>query len=451
MSANPLNLPLPVVVDNLLPLLSNRDLAALRSVSKQAKILVEDQILWKRKVLADFTFPPHATARMGGWFELYRGLSNPQVYVWGQVSNGRLGLDPKNIHKACGADVVRTHGGMPYPVKLETINRSSSHGITLQTSPKEESTGAVVEMIAGGWSFHARTSLGKVWYWGTLDGSTFVGDLCPLRDPRKPIASPTLLHGIPDVESLSGGRLHAVALTKDHSLLEWRAWGSIWKLEGFPSSIIDPPSSSSKLEYYRHQDQDASTPMKSNIKQLEAGWTFSAILTHTGEIWIWYSEWCADAFERSYYSGYPREAMMYANPPGYGDQIVFPLTVTPVKLPPVYSGEQQEHADRVVQIAAGEDFIITLTQAGKMHKMDLHLPPPNQDDNRELYRARETMTDADDQDVEALFHRIRINLFVQNRASMVQALIGLGWRAKRKVKLGAWVRFLTSRRILGSL
>ncbi len=45
------------MVDNLLPLLDNRDLATLRRVSKHAKSLAEDEVLWKRKVLNDFTFP----------------------------------------------------------------------------------------------------------------------------------------------------------------------------------------------------------------------------------------------------------------------------------------------------------------------------------------------------------------------------------------------------------
>ncbi|GAK67208.1 RCC1/BLIP-II protein [Moesziomyces antarcticus] len=385
---NPLELPLPVVVDNLLPLLSNADLAALRSVSKHAKALVEDEVLWKRKVLADFTFPQHATARMGGWFNLYRGLSNPHVYVWGQLSQGRLGLDLDQLDSKIVLDANSIHGGIPYPVRLTAIGSASTQR-TLA-----DDAGAVVEIVAGGWAFHARTSTGKVWHWGTMHGETFAGPRSSLRDPGSKVDTPQLMHGLPDVQSLSGGRCHAVALSTDHELLEWRAWGSIWKLQNLPESITTPSPAA------QHDGLTA----KSNIRQLEAGWSFSAVLTYTSEVWLWYSDWNADEFQRSYYDGHERESMLHADPPGYGDQKVFPLQVEPVCLPRIAGEGDAQH---IVQIAAGEDFIVALTASGTLHRIDLHLPPPTGNEwqaIRQAYALRR-----DDDGLGGVVHRQRIN------------------------------------------
>lgn len=394
---NPLELPLPVVVDNLLPLLSNADLAALRSVSKQAKALVEDEVLWKRKVLADFTFPQHATARMGGWLNLYRGLSNPHVYVWGQLSQGRLGLDLDQLDGDVVRDANSIHGGIPYPVRLTAIGSVSTQR-TLA-----DDAGAVVEIVAGGWAFHARTSTGRVWHWGTMDGETFAGPRASMRDPGSKVATPQLMHGLPNVQSLAGGRCHAVALSTDHELLEWRAWGSVWKLEDLPASITDPSPAA-------HAIEGGQAP-KSNIKQLEAGWSFSAVLTHTGEVWLWYSDWTADEFQRKYYDGHERESMLHADPPGYGDQKVFPLRVEPVCLPRIPGEGDAQH---IVQIAAGEDFIVALSASGTLHRIDLHLPPPTGNEwqtIRQAYALRR-----DDDDLGVVVHRLRMKRFLESHA-----------------------------------
>ncbi|SPO29148.1 related to SAF1 - protein involved in proteasome-dependent degradation [Ustilago trichophora] len=425
MPTNPLELPLPVVADNLLPLLSNRDLAALRSVSRQAKTLVEDEVLWKRKVVSDFTFPSHATARVGGWFNLYRGLSNPHVYVWGSTNNGRLGTVIESYQERQRLGISSFNGGVPYPLKLNTIDpwsaQSTSQGRRLGGSPQDkQDTGAVVEMVAGGWSFHARTSTGRVWYWGTMDGETWGGPQSSAREPGKPFPTPQLMHDIPPIQSLSGGRCHAVALTQDHEILEWRAWGTVWKLEGLPSSITDPPPPS-----FDNSHDQLHTPAKSNIKQLEAGWSFSAVLTYTGEVWIWYSDWLVDAFEHRYYGEDERAAMMHAEPPGHEHRKVFPLTVTPVRLPPIILTEadsqqeqQPQQSRKIVQIAAGEDFIIALTEAGTIHRIDLHLSNPTGDAaDRIMRQAQELMgNDTDPRDGRPILHRLMMTDFIQTSA-----------------------------------
>ncbi|SPO29825.1 related to SAF1 - protein involved in proteasome-dependent degradation [Ustilago trichophora] len=434
MPTNPLELPLPVVVDNLLPLLSNRDLATLRLVSRQAKTLVEDEVLWKRKVISDFTFPSHATARVGGWFNLYRGLSNPHVYVWGSTNNGRLGTVIDSYQERERLGISSINGGIPYPLELSITDSSStqstSQGRRLGDSSRvKQDTGAVVEMLAGGWSFHARTSTGRVFYWGTMNGETWGGAQSSAREPGKPFPTPQLMNDVPRIQSLSGGRCHAVALTQDHEILEWRAWGTIWKLEGLPSSITDPPPPPPSFDHLHGQ---LHTPAKSNIKQLEAGWSFSTVLTHTGEVWLWFSDWLAEAFESRYYGRDERAAMMHAEPPGHENQKVFLLTVTPLRLPPIIFEEgdleqeqeqqqQQQSPSKIIQISAGEDFIIALTESGTIHRIDLHLSNPTGDAaGRFMRQAQELMGEtARDQwrrNLGSVLHRLMMTDFLQTSA-----------------------------------
>ncbi|EST07213.1 F-box domain protein [Kalmanozyma brasiliensis GHG001] len=388
MPLNPLDLPLPLVVDNLLPLLPNRDLATLRSVSRHAKTLVEDEVLWRRKVLSDFTFPPHASARMGGWFNLYCGLSSPRVYVWGQLDNGRLGL--AQLPAPVREDARGSGGGVPYPVELESVGASRMlHGG--QGSDGEDRVGAVVEIVAGGWGFHARTSTGRVWFWGTMDGETFAGPVTPMRDPGKIVPHPQLLDALPPIAALSGGRCHAVALTTENKILEWRSWGTVWE----------------------HQGLDVA----GEVTQLEAGWSFTALLTHDGAVWVWYSDWSADAFTRTYYAGNPRAAMMHAEPVGHEGRTVFTVDVTPVQLPPLTPPTDADVQDRIIQIAAGEDFLIALTATGQLYRMDLHLPPPTSEDHLLRRRILEARDDPDDRDLDARVHAALMGRYLRTRAT----------------------------------
>ncbi len=138
-----------------------------------------------------------------------------------------------------------------------------------------------------------------------MNGDTFAGPHATARDPGKQISTPQLLEGIPRIQSLSGGRCHAVALTQAQEVLEWRAWASIFKVDDLPPSVAE------------------------NIKQLEAGWSFSSLLTHSGDIYLWYSDWAEDSFYRTYYSGNMQQAMMAGEPPGHENQTVFPVNVHP--------------------------------------------------------------------------------------------------------------------------
>lgn len=88
MSDSPLSkLPLDLLTDNILPLLPASSLAQLSATSRVFREFVdgeEAEIVWKRKAIQDFNFPPH-TGRRSGWKELYKRLSRRSTYVWGEL------------------------------------------------------------------------------------------------------------------------------------------------------------------------------------------------------------------------------------------------------------------------------------------------------------------------------------------------------------------------------
>lgn len=366
-----LDLPVPLMLDHLLPLLSNADLAALARVSRRARMLTADEMVWKRKTVADFKFPPHATARVGGWQNLYRGLSDPAVYIWGEVANGRLGMQYEELPSAVRRDVALA-GGMPYPYKIPT----TGGGLTRALGHRD--TGSLVEIVAGGWSFHARTSRGKVWVWGTMNPETFGAlDGCAIS-PNDVILTPELLQPLPPIRALSSGRSHTVALSDAGDVLEWRTWGLVWQLD------LD---------------------LRASVVQLEAGWSFSTVLTDQADVYVWYSDWSTDAWTQTH------------DPDSAAAELVQPLHVSPLRLPPL---PPSEPARTVTQIAAGEDFVIALADDGSLHRLDLHLPPASAQDwafvqQLRLQRGLEDH-DVTNDDFRAALHRLRMAHFLTHTA-----------------------------------
>jgi SCF-associated factor 1 len=80
------DIPLEVLLDNLLPYLDVSDLCCLASTSRFFSVLVADDMLWKHKLQQDFNFSGAGTARTTGWKFLYRRLSKPKIFVWGFAS-----------------------------------------------------------------------------------------------------------------------------------------------------------------------------------------------------------------------------------------------------------------------------------------------------------------------------------------------------------------------------
>ena len=81
--ANLQELPVEVLLDNILPVLPIRDVLALGEVDRRFHDVVDDETFWKRRCDVDFNFSGARTARTSGWKRIYKGLSNPKVYAWG--------------------------------------------------------------------------------------------------------------------------------------------------------------------------------------------------------------------------------------------------------------------------------------------------------------------------------------------------------------------------------
>lgn len=78
-----LDIPVDVLLDNLLPSVAVPDLLNLSSTNRFFAVLGADDTFWKRKLEEDFNFSAAGTARTTGWKVIYKGLSKPRIYTWG--------------------------------------------------------------------------------------------------------------------------------------------------------------------------------------------------------------------------------------------------------------------------------------------------------------------------------------------------------------------------------
>lgn len=79
------DLPVEVILDNLLPTMSNETIVNLGATSHFWDSATNDDTFWKRKLREDFNFDCEATARSNGWKVIYGGLTQPRTFVWGCV------------------------------------------------------------------------------------------------------------------------------------------------------------------------------------------------------------------------------------------------------------------------------------------------------------------------------------------------------------------------------
>ncbi|TFK29715.1 RCC1/BLIP-II [Coprinopsis marcescibilis] len=231
-------LPVEVLLDNIFPFLSARDLTQLTRTSKLFAILCTDDAVWKRKLACDFNFTGEGTARTSGWKTIYRGIWRPKVFVWGEKANGRLGVTkyPKS-----------SVGGVPFPFEVKFHNAR------------------IVSIVAGGMSFHALDSDGNVHVWGTLNVNSQSPSLAGFSDARNTAHTPLKLQLPSLVRSISCGRLHSSVLDKHNRVWTFVNWGRPFS---FTTHALNNP---------------LSAPV-----QVECGWSHSALLTATGEVFVWW-------------------------------------------------------------------------------------------------------------------------------------------------------------------
>ena len=135
------DLPIELVQDHLVPFLSPQSLLALGATNHLFQSICYDETLWKLKCKSDFNFSGSATARTRGWRVIYKGLSNPKVFVWGLVLNNLIMSynTLTHYHRSAGngrlgITLPERTSGIPYPKQI--------------TFPKNS---AIVDLVSGGW------------------------------------------------------------------------------------------------------------------------------------------------------------------------------------------------------------------------------------------------------------------------------------------------------------
>ncbi|CAE6509498.1 unnamed protein product [Rhizoctonia solani] len=327
-----IDLPIELLIDHLLPCIPLQDLLSLGCTCKYFALVCGDNTFWKRKTSEEYNFEGAGSARTSGYKHLYRGLRHPRVFVWGDEGNSRLALD-KRKHGDHGYQ-----RDVDYPIELDVRHR-------------------VVHIAAGGWSFHALTAEGKVLVWGTLDAGSFGGS-DNLGDSSTQVREPLALILPHRIKSLSVGRRHAVLFDGSRNVYILLQWGRPIRL--------DTPT------------LDGKRP-ESTVVQVEAGWDVCAFLTETGTAFVVFP------FHGSFASELEEHRTQAGTPSGVnrqGDEVpcvCMDFQYHPTRLPPIPDDLPTLHPNllapdappKLIQIAAGDKFVVGLTDGGHVLKLDL--------------------------------------------------------------------------------
>lgn len=327
-------IPVEVLLDNVLPLLAVPDLNNLGSTNRFFYDLCNDSTFWKRRIQEDFNFPCDDTARSSGWKFIYRGLTNPHAYVWGESSKGRLGMP--NIGRAIVGDV-------PWPVQLQ-IGRPGVR---------------IVNLSAAGMSFFAIDSAGNLYAWGMLNG---LGFAAPYNDgysaPEKVALRPMRLQLPAPTHAISCGRLHATILDENMHIWTFLSFGR-------PFQLVTP-------------FLDVGSPQTSP-HQVVSGWDFSATLTKTGGVYVWFPWGQQISREIDDHNDImDREGLRVIEmEEGVIPCATWQLHYDPHRLPdlpslPSLSCGSYAKDIRLVKIAAMEHHLVGLTNQGHVVKFCLH-------------------------------------------------------------------------------
>ncbi|EJD41130.1 RCC1/BLIP-II [Auricularia subglabra TFB-10046 SS5] len=322
------DLPVELMLDNLLPYLQLKDLLALAATSKYFTILINDDTFWQRKLESEYNFTSRETARKTGWKAIYRGMHRPQVFVWGASSNGRLGRGE-----------LRAHEFVPAPV---------------HPALKPADGAGIVSLAAGGWSFHAIDSKGRLYAWGELNGENWGHRVNGFADSHETAYLPVRLDFGARVQYVTCGRSHALAFDAAGQIWHFPAWGT-------PLRLVSPAL-------------DGSAP-DTTLVQLEAGWTFGAALTEGGSVYAWWHG-IGELKERIIET---TRALAQENPAPADRERVVRCAIADIPFDPVHlpvlpellrlNGDQRDV--KLVKIAAADLFIVGLTNAGHVLKLDI--------------------------------------------------------------------------------
>ncbi|KAF8624752.1 hypothetical protein AX15_005650 [Amanita polypyramis BW_CC] len=323
------DLPLEILLENILPILPTSDLLNLGCTNRSLAKLCNDETLWHNKLLVDFNFTGAGTARSSNWKLIYKGLDKPKVYVWGDRRDGRLGLTKYPS--------TQTYA-VPFPTRLKLP------GVR------------VVSLVAGGWSFHALDSAGNIHVWGTLNSERSALRNEGFSESGKTAYVPKRLSLPTSFRIISCGRSHSSALDSSNKIWTFINWGR-------PIRMTCPV----------FNDRDF-TPV-----QVECGWMFSCVLVRSGDVFAWFP-----------FSGTLENRIVRNNHEMNRDENTFALErdgvipcapwdtdLTPERLPSLpplpelgetTAGNGTEQETKLVKIAGFDGHIIGLTNRGHVVK-----------------------------------------------------------------------------------
>ncbi|PPQ67894.1 hypothetical protein CVT26_007094 [Gymnopilus dilepis] len=230
-----------------------------------------------------------------------------------------------------------TMPGVPYPmqVPLEGIR--------------------VVNLVAGGMSFHALDSEGRVHVWGTSfsHATTHVPNVHWSYHPH--IGQLTTDDSHADFK-ISCGRVHSSFLDSANKIWTCTNWGRPFRLS---SPIFNEPDYAPK--------------------QIECGWMFSSLLTKSGDVFVWwpFAGSMGDAIqEKMQEMDGDGDTKAYATKDNVIPCITWDLDVMPTRLPSipplpdlVNTGDiKKADPTQLIQIAGFDNHIVGLTNNGHVLK-----------------------------------------------------------------------------------
>ncbi|KAM3579561.1 hypothetical protein VKS41_008019 [Umbelopsis sp. WA50703] len=323
------NLPVDVLIQDLLPRLPYKTLIELSKTSKFFYRLCGDESLWKKLALRELHIPAYATFRNRGWKDIFAKLHHPVVYTWGEGTHYRLGH----------AEVVQPRGNFR---NYRTDERVPRELVALRGKK-------IVDLVAGGWFFHALDRYGKVWAWGTLQVEWPISR----GAQTTPIKTPTMVN-LPEhesMESISCGRSHAISLSTEGNVYHWN---HIRKVQ----QVLIPGTTS-------------------RVRQIAANWGYSSILTEAGELFfVQQPENAVDELSAAILT-------VEATSPG--------VTLQNYINDAQAMGVQVENADDdgFIQIASMESQTLVLTKKGRVYLFDTaHIAIPTDENVGRVERNR---------------------------------------------------------------
>ncbi|KAG2207667.1 hypothetical protein INT47_011787 [Mucor saturninus] len=244
-------LPRDILLQDILILLDSKSLINLSLVSTYFNYLVNDQHIWKRLCHQEFNISQDNAFRNKGWKQLYIALLvDTRVFTWGENQDDRLGLTPKVSTDAFQFNIRNPRTRYPRTV----------------TTPQEVAclqNKGIIDIVSGGWSFHALDSSGSVWMWGTMQQEISprrsIGTrrlLTPTKIQESNTTQPTI-----HFSSISSGRAHVIGLARDGSVWHWS-------------------------NHIMLQRVDLNLDGDEKVVQVSANWTNSSVLTNLGFIYV---------------------------------------------------------------------------------------------------------------------------------------------------------------------